>query len=129
MIEVVEQKDVEVIEEKVVHGITDSKGFTSVILLDKYPDPEDVILIRRVGSGFYGVTMLIQGAEPKSEKESETELVGDGIEKKEKVIFKNLNYLMKICKRKTYRGITNKNGITYYYTSNKPCDASLYLWE
>jgi hypothetical protein len=117
--------EVEVIEDQVVHGITDGKGFTSVILLDKSPKPEDVILIRRVGSGYYGITMLLIVPEPKSD----AELLSKDQDEKEKIPFTNVDYRMKICNRKTYRGITNKNGLTYYYTSKKPCNASLYLWE
>jgi hypothetical protein len=117
--------EVEVIEDEAVHGITDSKGFTSVILLDKSPKAEDVILIRRVGSGYYGITMRLIVPEPKSDEE----LVSNNQDKKESVPFTNVDYRMKICNRKTFRGITNKNGLTYYYTSKKPCDASLYLWE
>jgi hypothetical protein len=115
--------EVEVINQKVLHGITDGNGFTSVILLDKLPEPDDVVLIRRVGSGNYGTTMVLTY----SGSQSDVSMNDDAV--KNKHVARYTKYLMKICNQKKQSGITDKNGQTYYYSGNKNCSAIIYIFE
>ena len=113
--------EVEVINHRVLHGVTDKNGSTPVILLDKLPELKDVVLIRRVGRGNYGVTMLLEYSVPQSEM-----AISDVDEKKFQRLT-NRKYTVKICNQKKRYGITDKNGQTYYYMSPKPCLATIYV--
>ena len=96
----------EKVSDKIIHGRTDDRGYTQFITVTR-SESEDHDLLRRIGTGEFGIVFKMVD-----------ETTGHPIRKGE--------YMVKMCDGTTWDGYSDDKGNTAYFSSESPCDASLY---
>ncbi|MFK0379059.1 hypothetical protein [Pandoraea sp. NPDC090278] len=96
--------DVRVLSRQVAEGVTDGKGHTGTLYLDR-EELDALSLVEKVGTGAYGTVFLLRSA------------LGPAIRDW---------YEIQTCPGSVpYRGFSDQQGSTAYVTSDKPCKARL----
>jgi hypothetical protein len=98
--------DVTVITDQAAEGVTDAGGRTGTIYLDA-PDNGDHVLLERYGNGKYGGFFVL------------TSQLGRGM------VVRQWYELRGCTPKDVYRGFSNKDGFTVYFTSDSPCKMQL----
>lgn len=96
----------EKVTDSVIHGKTDSRGYTQVITVTR-SESEDHDLLRRIGTGNFGIVYKMVD-----------DTTGRPIRKGA--------YMVKMCDGTTWDGYSDDRGNTAYFSSESPCDVSLY---
>ena len=91
----------------VIHGQTDHRGYTREITVTR-SENEDHELLRRIGTGHFGLYFKIQD-----------EITHSPVRK--------IYYTVTLCDGNMWDGYSDDRGNTAYFSSEAPCEISLYM--